>query len=392
MNLLFVTNKSVLSKGPFGGAESSIWLLAERLAVGGHSVHYVAKDRSGSLAPGVTRKKVGAVKVHLLRDIPGASRIPMIRKLNQRRRETYLSQLVLSEQIDLAYCFYELDILQLLNQLSRSLGNMKVTMRMAGMHWFENCMRNPELIPEYEKNFNQLDSVNYISEGLRPMVREGFSKLGMNVSFQHEFIGDIGSSVNRRRTTVYENPPGTPFRIVMATRFSNYQKRHDLLVEALALIDQRLQIEVNMVGDGPRKHEIEKLVRQLGLSDRVKFAPFLSQEDLWREMENSHLLCHATEYEGLGKIIVESMSLGLPVLVSKVPPLDRLVIDGETGFLAENDPKSWSNRIKELMEKPSILGRVSIASVHWAKLHQSPSQNVDLYITAFNEILSKSDH
>lgn len=389
VNLLFVTNKSVLSQGPFGGAESSIWLLAERLAVAGHSVHYIAKDRSGSLLPGVKRKEVGAVKVHLFRDVSGASRLPLIGKLNQRVRERYLTELILRQKIDLAYCFYELEILRLLNKLSRSLGRMTVIMRMAGMHWFENCMRNPELVPEYEKNFNQIHSVNYVSKGLRPMVREGFRKLGMDVTFQHEFSGDIGSSVTRSRTKKYEILPDAPFRVMMATRFAYFPKRHDLLVKALALIDERFQIEVTMVGDGPRKIEIQTLVRQLGVSDRVKFVPFLSQEDLWREMENSHLLCHATEHEGLGKIIIESMSLGLPVLVSKVPPLDQLVTEGENGFLAKNDPSSWSNKIQELMETPSILGRVSIASIDWASLNHSPSQNIDTYITAFEEVLSK---
>ena len=65
-------------------------------------------------------------------------------------------------------------------------------------------------------------------------------------------------------------------------------------------------------------------------------------------MRRADLLCHPCEHEGVSKIILEAMMLGLPVLASDVPPLPDYVIEGETGYRVANTPEAWAAKLVEI--------------------------------------------
>ena len=386
MNILFLTNKSAFQDVVFGGAESSIRSLAENLVNAGHSVDYVTKNREGCFLPYIEQVNFGEINLHIFHTTYGYQRFYFVRKMNDWLLQRQLKSLIEYRKIELAYCFYELENVQTLLLLRSFFVHLKIVLRMAGVQWYDKCLINPKLIPIYGTLFNSVDAVNHISSGLQKLVRNCLSKLSMHVQFKREFVIDIGSSVRPGRLLSYDSLPNKTFCMVMATRFSAV-KRQDILVKALALIDQKYRINLKLIGNGSERGKIEQLVKDLGISDRVQFLPFMPQEELWKELQLNHILCHSCDHEGLGKIIVESMAVGLPVLVSDVLPLNSFIHEGHNGFLVENSPKQWAKKIVDLIENYDVRSEVSRQSMNWIIDNYTPSKNIKVYINEFQELI-----
>ena len=256
-------------------------------------------------------------------------------------------------------------------------------MQMAGLHWYETCLRDRRKIDIYRRIFSGIDAVNFVEERLAQVTDEKLRELGMGDPFRRRFVAEIGSGVEVRRERPYARLPATPFRLIMAARFASYSRRQDILVEAMAQIPGEREIELLLVGEGTKRAEVERLVAERGLTGRIRLVPFMPQQDLWALLSEAHLLTHCAEHEGLGKAIVESMALGLPVLASDVRVISDYIRDGENGFLVENTPAAWAARIQELMDDPARRVRVSETALNFVRKHHDPDRNVLKYETEF---------
>lgn len=375
-------------------------LLAEKLAGKGHKVYYVTKKRGGFV---LTLKKIDGVHVilypyfypgELKADANGRFtflkrvKCGLIKRLNHFMFNRAIRKSNVDE-IDIVYLYDQMPLLRYFVGKQKSGARFKIVMRMAGLLWYKNVLQGPELRRIFRDIFDELDAVNYISSGLKVLAAKKASEIDFELNFRHSFVGDIGVDLNalpERRKGEVRNEP---FRIVVATRFSFTQKRHDLLVEAIRLMDNNVAFEVVMIGDGPREPFIRKMIRDYELEGIIRVEPFQSQKKLWGEMLSADLLCHPTDYEGLGKIVVESMALGLPVLASDVLPLNKYIEDGVNGFLVKNAPEAWAARLTEILEEREKLQSVSDASIEWAQQHLAADKCVELYENEFRQLLQE---
>lgn len=387
MNVLFLTDLDPYAQGAVGGAETSIRLLADRFAARGHHTVYATKAQGWVASTSRPTLRDGGVRHVTLTTLRGRARSRHLAALRTMLLDRALAGLIVRNDTQVAYAFYEFENLQALLRVRAKLGYPRVVLRMAGLRWYRDCVRRPELATDYERLFNEIDAVNFIHEDLERMTREKLAELGMRVVFRNRFIGDIGSSVAHGAGRASKRDGDAPFRIIMASRFSDYQKRQDLLVDAASRLDPQLRISIELIGDGPTRASIQARIDQLGVADKVTIVPFLPQADLWARMREADLMCHACDYEGLGKILIESMAIGLPVLASNVPPLDRLIADGTNGFLVDNDPRSWASRIEWLVGANDAMAKVSHGAVAFVKREYDSQENIRLYEDAFRALV-----
>lgn len=101
--------------------------------------------------------------------------------------------------------------------------------------------------------------------------------------------------------------------VLCAARFAG-QKRHDLLVEAWRRVADRAVLV--LAGDGPTRPKVEAAVRDAGLEGSVRFLG--ERSDVPRLLAASDLLVLPTDWEGLPISLLEAMSAGVPVVVSRV--------------------------------------------------------------------------
>jgi glycosyltransferase involved in cell wall biosynthesis len=120
------------------------------------------------------------------------------------------------------------------------------------------------------------------------------------------------------------------------------EKNLALLAEVLdALPDAHLAL----VGDGPARGELERLLAPHAAEGRVHFAGFLRGEELARAFASADLFVMPSRTETLGFVVLEAMASGLPVVAADAGGIPDLVHPGEDGLLFDPD------RPRELVEQ-----------------------------------------
>ncbi len=127
-------------------------------------------------------------------------------------------------------------------------------------------------------------------------------------------------------------------------------KGADTLLEAAArLARTRSKITVTVAGDGPVRGDMEARAAALGLGGRVRFTGFVARTlPLLRAAD---LLVHtSTEPEPFGRVLLEGMASGVPVVASDLGATREIVTDGVDGFLAPaGDAAALATRIETVL-------------------------------------------
>jgi glycosyltransferase involved in cell wall biosynthesis len=112
------------------------------------------------------------------------------------------------------------------------------------------------------------------------------------------------------------------------------QKGPLLLVEAAGkLRDRGVDFSLVLVGDGPMRGEVERLIDRLKLMDRVRLAGWLSKAAVRQALIESRAMVLPSFAEGLPVVIMEALAIGRPVITTYVAGIPELVVPGESGWL-----------------------------------------------------------
>src|SRR5947209_12935409 len=92
-------------------------------------------------------------------------------------------------------------------------------------------------------------------------------------------------------------------------------------------------LEVIMAGDGPYSSKLLNLADRLGLMDRIKFVGRVAPQELTRLYDWSDVVVVPTiTPEPFGRVAVEAMSRGRPVIGTATGGLTEIIDDGRTGY------------------------------------------------------------
>jgi len=114
-------------------------------------------------------------------------------------------------------------------------------------------------------------------------------------------------------------------------------KNQARLVEAWPLVRDRIDRALVCVfaGEGPLIPDLERRARQLGVADECRFLGYQPSAALLLALAD--LLVLPSRGEGQGLAVLEAFRAGVPAVVSDVPALVELVLDGTTGYVARGD-------------------------------------------------------
>jgi glycosyltransferase involved in cell wall biosynthesis len=148
-----------------------------------------------------------------------------------------------------------------------------------------------------------------------------------------------------------------------------------LLIKAAAqLRDQGLDFELVIMGDGPLRGEIEKLVEELGLCDSVRITGFVDNLSVRQELIAARALVLPSFAEGLPVVIMESLALHRPVISTYVAGIPELIEPGVGGWLVPaGDLEKLVDAMAEvLVAEPAELERMgSSGAARVAKRHDA---------------------
>jgi glycosyltransferase involved in cell wall biosynthesis len=88
-----------------------------------------------------------------------------------------------------------------------------------------------------------------------------------------------------------------------------------------------------LAGDGPLRGQLDEMIGNYGLKDRIRITGWISSNEVRQEMLAARVLVQPTFSEGLPVVIMEAMALYRPVLATFIAGIPELVRPGETGWL-----------------------------------------------------------
>ena len=144
-------------------------------------------------------------------------------------------------------------------------------------------------------------------------------------------------------------PDNRSIRLAIACR-QEKRKGTDVAIRSLALLADRYDISLDVIGGGSLLDEFKQLALTLGLQNRVRFHGKVSQSRVVEILGDSHIFCYPTQAsEGFPKVVLEAIANGLPVITTRVSVLPQLV--EACGLLVDDvSPEAVSTAILELID------------------------------------------
>jgi len=167
-----------------------------------------------------------------------------------------------------------------------------------------------------------------------------------------------------------------------------FYKNLEVVLKAINLAKQTYpKVTLIIVGDGPHRENLEKLVKDLDLQNNVKFVGFVSNEEKYVHLASSRALVFPSLCEGFGLVVLEAFSQKKPVLVSDVKPLSDIVSNKQDGYiLSPNDEKEWADAIISLIENQEVAKSMGLSGYETLKQNYSLDKMYEKIISMYKQI------
>jgi len=147
-------------------------------------------------------------------------------------------------------------------------------------------------------------------------------------------------------------PEGPPHVVAIGALVAH--KGHEDLLRAMIDVRARLTI----AGEGALRPRLRRRVRRLGLGDRGRLAGHV--DDVPALLRQAHVLCHPSRGEGLGQVVLEALTAGVPVVATRVGGLPEVI--GDRGVLVPPAaPRALAAALRDVLACPGAARRRTLA-------------------------------
>ena len=155
-----------------------------------------------------------------------------------------------------------------------------------------------------------------------------------------------------------------------------YQKAQDVFLRAASTVAHSVPAaQFLIVGEGPLRSSLERLVAQLGLR-RCHFAGF--RADIPRVLSIMDIFALPSILEGLPRVLLEALALARPVVATRIDGVTEVVQHGVTGLLvAPGEPTALAGAILSLLMDQALAGQLGLAGRKLVEERFTVSRAVD---------------
>lgn len=154
----------------------------------------------------------------------------------------------------------------------------------------------------------------------------------------------------------------TQYQFIYIGRLIFY-KNLEVVIKAIKIVKNSYpKILLIIVGSGPHKEDLERLVKELDLHDNIKFKGHLSNEEKDTWLSSSQAMVYPSLVEGFGMVVLEAFAFGKPVLVPKIRPLSDLISNQITGLvISPHDENAWAIAMEQIIKDPEMAKKMGLA-------------------------------
>jgi len=169
-------------------------------------------------------------------------------------------------------------------------------------------------------------------------------------------------------------------KIVLGVAAKGKRKNISTLINAFAILNERLRNTL-LVKIGKSRRDNKRLVRKLGIEDKVKFIEYVPRADMPHYYNASDLFVFPSLWESFGLPALEAMASGVPIIASNQTSLPEVV--GRGGFLMSpynvENISEWMGRIlnsKSLQDSLIEKGLIQAEKFSW---HKAALETLEVY-------------
>ena len=256
--------------------------------------------------------------------------------------------------------------------------------KMAGVNIRVGGMRNSQYSP-VKFFFQKLICNHFLTCSIFNNAK-GLEKLTFN-GFNSEKSILIHNAIVFKNDPIYRKQK-IPVNILSVGRFID-QKDYVTAFNAVAkLIHEKNlpnDIRYMVIGHGELEDELKSYVRHKGLEDHVKFV--INPPSLDPYYRKADIFLSTSIFEGLCNTIMEAKEFSLPVVATNVGDNDKLVIDGQSGFLTPiKETQAISEKLFVLYDNHALRIQMGINGYHHLKDNFSIDKFREKYVTLIKRL------
>jgi L-malate glycosyltransferase len=316
----------------YGGSGVVATELGKTLALKGHEVHFISyaiPSRLSSFVDNIFYHEVEMYNYHVfefpLYSIALASKIVEVVKFND---------------LDLIHAHYAIPhatsaymAREILKSERKNSRNIKVITTLHGTD-ITLVGLEPSFLPTMRFSIEQSDGVTAVSKYLKDKTLSNY-----NIDKDIEVIPNFIDTEKYKRDNASKQgcmrknyAPNDAKILIHTSNFRPVKRVHDV-IKIFAKVREKIPTVLILVGDGPDRSDCERLCREMGIFEYVKFMG--KQDSIAEILSISDLFLMPSQTESFGLSALEAMSCEVPVISSSVGGLPELNIHNETGFIAE---------------------------------------------------------
>ena len=235
--------------------------------------------------------------------------------------------------------------------------------RLGGYYNLANFRRCDHLV------CNAPDLVRYVTDG-------GWSRDRVSLIPNFPALSD-GPKLDR---STFATPSDAPLALALGRLHRN--KGLDILIRATATIPE---LFVWIAGEGPEWESLQRLTRELGLRDRVKYLGW--RNDRASLFKTADFCVYPSREEPFGNVVVEAWASGTALLTTASTGPRWLVRDGEDALMTPvDDVEALVDGIKKLIASPALRASLAAAGRRRVADEFSEPAIVARYIELFKRV------
>jgi len=221
------------------------------------------------------------------------------------------------------------------------------------IHWlhYEYKKLNPNA--KYDKLFKsilpQFDEIIAVSDGVETIFNEIYH-LEEKTRVIYNLV-DTTKIISKSKEESDINLNKDDINFVSVGRLHD-QKGYDILIKAIDKLNKESilpnNFKLRLYGNGPQKEMLENLVKEYHLEDKVLLLGQVMNP--YKYLKNSDLFILSSRYEAFGLVIIEAMTLGIPVLATKNHATNKMIKHKENGYVTENSYEGIYEGLKYILE------------------------------------------
>jgi glycosyltransferase involved in cell wall biosynthesis len=191
-----------------------------------------------------------------------------------------------------------------------------------------------------------------VSSGIREVLRESLERHKVPLKVNPRVIYNVLDPQEINILAQENVSESLDFPYIVHVGRLHKAKNQELLLRAFAEVHSKVKLVI--VGDGPKRKELEKLATKLHIAEKVVFVG--NKQNPYPYIKKAKALVLTSPMEGLGLVLIEALMLGVnPIACAGRGGINEIMCNDLADNLSNFNPTNLAQKIDEIVETPKII-------------------------------------